>query len=99
MPWVSVQFKGKEVWAEVDDGGNAIVAGGMRKVRYSQAAGAKVYTASASNIQATGAAPISLPEPAEAEAVASARPAPARLRSLSLRREMQRRASTRWLPR
>jgi len=70
MPWVSVQFKGKEVWAEVDDAGHAIVAGGMRKVRYSQAAGAKVYTASAANIQATGAAPISLPDAAEADAPA-----------------------------
>ncbi len=67
MPWVPVQFKGKDVWAEVDESGAAVVTGGLRKVRYSQAAGARLYTANAGNIQSTGAAVVHLPEPAEAD--------------------------------
>ncbi len=62
MPWVSVQFKGKEVWAECDAAGAPVVTGALRRVRYSPAAGAKLYTANAGNIQATGARPVDLPE-------------------------------------
>lgn len=67
MPWVSVQFKGKDIWAEVDDAGAPVLAGVLRRVRYSPAAGAKIYTANASNIVATGARPVNLPEGAAAE--------------------------------
>ena len=36
MRWVSVQFKGKEVWAEVDDGGPGEVAFGHHFIEHPQ---------------------------------------------------------------
>ncbi|MSP55734.1 MAG: reverse transcriptase-like protein [Myxococcales bacterium] len=70
MAWVSVQFKGKDIWAEVDDAGAPVLAGALRRVRYSPAAGAKIYTANNANIVSTGARPLNLPEGAAAEPVA-----------------------------
>lgn len=68
MRWVPVQFKGKDIWAEVDDAGAPVLNGGMRRVRYSAAAGAKLYTANAGNIGAPTGPAVSLPDGAEADA-------------------------------
>lgn len=67
MPWVPVQFKGKEVWAESDASGAPVLSGGLRKIRYSAAEGARLYTANAANIQSTGARPVPMPEPGVAD--------------------------------
>lgn len=67
MPWISAQFKGKEVWAEVDESGAPLLNGTLRRVRYSPAAGAKLYTANAANVQSTGARPVTLPDGAAPE--------------------------------
>ncbi|MFN7146447.1 MAG: hypothetical protein ACK4YP_21920, partial [Myxococcota bacterium] len=54
MSWIAADFKGTKVWAEVDDGGRPVEAGGRRSIRYSDAPGAKVYTATASSVKDLG---------------------------------------------
>ncbi len=75
MAWVPVEFKGKQVWAEVDDAGAPVVAGGMRRVRYSNAAGAKLYTANAANIPAAGGPAVHLADGTDAPEKSAASPA------------------------
>ena len=56
MSWVEADFKGTKVWAEVDDGGKPVVDGGRRAIRYSDAAGAKIYRAASASVQDLGGA-------------------------------------------
>lgn len=54
MRWVRADFKGTEVWAEVNDEGRPSVVGGRRAIRYSDAPSAKVYRGTASEIRDLG---------------------------------------------
>ena len=54
MGWVRAEFRGQKVWAEVDEGGQPKVVGGRRQIRYSDAAGAKLYGAGASGVKDAG---------------------------------------------
>lgn len=47
MRWRKAAFKGKTVWAEVDDSGELRIQEGRVAVRYSPAKGAKIYRAGA----------------------------------------------------
>ncbi len=72
MGWVRAEFRGQKVWAEVDDAGQAKVVGGRRPIRYSDAAGAKLYGAGASSVRDSGGpvqdlAPGTPAEPASGE--------------------------------
>jgi ribonuclease HI len=58
MPWRRADFKGKRVWAEVDEHGAPIVKRGIVQIRYSLAAGAKVYGGGAARLAVDEAAPI-----------------------------------------
>ncbi len=60
MKWRKGRCKGKDVWLEVDAGGAPIVQRGLTRVRYSRNAGARVYSASVRNVEATGDAIITL---------------------------------------
>ncbi|MDP2310326.1 MAG: RNase H family protein [Pseudomonadota bacterium] len=57
MNWIEADFKGTKVWAEVDDAGRPVADDGRRGIRYSEAAGAKVYRAAASAVKDLGGAP------------------------------------------
>jgi ribonuclease HI len=54
MRFVKADFKGTEVWAEVNDEGRPSVVGGRRAIRYSDAPNAKVYRATAASIRDLG---------------------------------------------
>jgi ribonuclease HI len=54
MSWVRADFKGAKVWAEVDGEGKPVVNAGRRGIRYSDAPGAKVYSATASVVKDLG---------------------------------------------
>jgi ribonuclease HI len=54
MGWVRAEFRGQKVWAEVDEAGQPRVVGGRRQIRYSDAAGAKLYGAGASGVRDAG---------------------------------------------
>lgn len=54
MKWAEADFRGTKVWAEVDDAGRPRVVGGRRAIRYSDAAGAKVYRGSAADVKDGG---------------------------------------------
>ncbi len=54
MSWIQADFKGTKVWAEVDEGGKPVEAGGRRAIRYSDAPGAKVYKATAASVKDMG---------------------------------------------
>lgn len=77
--WKRATFKGKEVWAEVDDAGRPVVEGGRRRIRYSDKAGATLYRAGASGVADGPTAAVELPEGAAADdrpaAATTARPA------------------------
>lgn len=68
MPWVKVEFKEQEVWAEVDAAGQLRVEGGRVRVRYSDKAGAKLYSGSPTRIGRALGGPVELPEGVAAEA-------------------------------
>lgn len=51
MGWQRAMFKGKKVWVEVDAGGTLKAEGGRVPMRYSSKAGAKLYGASARNVE------------------------------------------------
>jgi len=57
MSWIEADFKGTKVWAEVDAAGRPLAEGGRRAIRYSEAAGAKVYRAAASAVNDRGGTP------------------------------------------
>ena len=50
MPWKPAQFKGKKVWVEVEAGGKPKVSKGRMPMRYSDAAGSKIYRAGVSGV-------------------------------------------------
>ena len=54
MRWVRADFKGTEVWAEVNDEGRPSVVGGRRAIRYADGANAKVYRAAAASSRDLG---------------------------------------------
>ena len=62
MRWVRSLFKDKVVWAEVDAGGMAVVVAGRRVIRYSDAAGARLYRAGAAGVTEGPGGPVDLPE-------------------------------------
>ncbi len=62
MRWVRSLFKDKVVWAEVDEAGKAVVVSGRRVVRYSEAAGARLYRAGAAGITEGPGGPVDLPD-------------------------------------
>lgn len=51
MKWKEAQFKGKKVWAAVDEKENPVVIKGLTPIRYSQQEGAKIYRGSAAAVQ------------------------------------------------
>ena len=53
--WKRGTCKGKDVWIEVDAGGQPLVQGGRVPVRYSDKAGSKTYRAGVRNVELTGA--------------------------------------------
>ena len=55
MGWKRGTCKGKDVWIEVDAGGQPLVQGGRVPVRYSDKAGSKTYRAGVRNVELTGA--------------------------------------------
>lgn len=54
MPWAKAQFKGKTVFAEVDESNNALVMGGRVAIRYSAGSNATIYRAGADSVQIVG---------------------------------------------
>ena len=62
MKWVRADFRGQQVWAEVDEAGAPVVAGGRRAIRYSDGEGAKVYRAGASDVRDRAGGARALPE-------------------------------------
>lgn len=54
MMWARAKFKGKDVWAAVGPDGAALVEGGRRAIRYSEAPGATIYRAGASGVEDAG---------------------------------------------
>jgi len=68
MYWRRARFKDAEVWAEVDAAGRPVVSGGRRAIRYSDAAGAKVYRAGAAGLGGEAGPPVQLAEGTDADA-------------------------------
>ena len=68
MAWIEADFKGKTVWAEVGTDGKIRSDGGRVAIRYSKAAGAKVYRAGASRVVAQSDYPVELPGGVSADA-------------------------------
>ena len=62
MGWKRGTCKGKDVWIEVDAGGQPLVQGGRVPVRYSDKAGSKTYRAGVRNVELTGAEVLELPD-------------------------------------
>lgn len=76
MAWLKASFKGKDVWAEVDEEGMPLVDGGRVPIRYSASAGAKIYRGGASGLELVGKEMEDLPAGESADDVkAVARPA------------------------
>ena len=78
MSWIEADFKGTKVWAEVDAAGRPVADGGRRAIRYSEAAGAKVYRAAASAVNDLGGTPRELGPGVSADTTTSTNAAPAR---------------------
>lgn len=69
MGWRRAQFRDQKVWVQVDKNGEMLADDGRIPMRYSPRAGAKLYRASAGNIQLDSIAAVeTLPEPAPADA-------------------------------
>lgn len=72
MAWRAADFKGKEVWVEVNSAGQAAVRGGRVAIRYSDREGAKIYRGGAAGVR-VGTGPIlDLPQGVAADAVKKA---------------------------
>ena len=67
MGWKRGTCKGKDVWIEVDAGGQPLVQGGRVPVRYSDKAGSKTYRAGVRNVELTGADVLELPDGVSAD--------------------------------
>lgn len=68
MPWRPAQFKGKQVWVEVDAAGKPLVQGGRVPMRYSDKAGVKIYRAGLANLKPGEGPAVDLPEGVSADA-------------------------------
>ncbi len=69
MPWIEARFKGKQVWAEVDERGEPRVERGRIAMRYSPKEGVKIYRANIANLDFTsGSDPVDLPDGISADA-------------------------------
>jgi ribonuclease HI len=62
MKWARADFRGQQVWAEVDEAGAPVVSGGRRAIRYSDGEGAKLYRAGAADVHDRGGVARTLPE-------------------------------------
>lgn len=51
MKWKEAQFKGKKVWAAVDENENPVIINGLTPIRYSKAQGAKIYRGSSAAVR------------------------------------------------
>ena len=61
MGWVKGALRGKDVWVEVNADGSPTSVGGRVPVRYSDAAGAKLYGASLANLTVFSGRAVELP--------------------------------------
>ncbi len=74
MKWKRVTFKGKRVWAAVDEQGRLAADGGRVPIRYSDKANATVYRAGLSRIESVaGEGPRELPPGRSADAAGGSR--------------------------
>ena len=73
MAWMKVQFKEKEAWAELGPDGQLLLVKSRVNLRYSEAAGAKIYSGSPTNVGRAFGAPVELPPGVSADSA----PAPA----------------------
>lgn len=62
MKWTRAVFRGQQVWAESDMAGTPHIDGGRRAIRYSDAAGATIYRATARDVRDAGGAALVLPD-------------------------------------
>ncbi|MEM1022856.1 MAG: ribonuclease H [Myxococcota bacterium] len=60
--WRKAAFKGKDVWASVGEDGQLAIQGGRVPIRYSEAAGARVYRAGATRVELGDGPSVPLPE-------------------------------------
>lgn len=68
MQWRKAAFKGKTVWAEVNEAGEPVAMEGRVQIRYSPSRGAKLYRAGASRVSVlSDSAPEDLPPGKAAE--------------------------------
>lgn len=77
MGWRQARFKDKDVWVEVDPGGQPLVSGGRVPIRYSDKAGAKLYGGGLAGLSGLSGDPLELPPGVSADA-APAKPASGR---------------------
>lgn len=62
MKWKEAQFKGKKVWAAVDENENPLVIQGLTPIRYSKQEGAKIYRGVSTSVQYGAEKSEALPE-------------------------------------
>jgi ribonuclease HI len=62
MKWKKAVFKGKKIWAAVDEKDNPVVINGLTPMRYSKSEGAKIYRGSSPVIRYSEGGSESLPE-------------------------------------
>lgn len=74
MRFVRSDFKGTQVWAEVNAEGRPSVVGGRRAIRYSDAPGAKIYRATAAGMRDLGGPVIEVDSAPEAAPTAPGAP-------------------------
>ena len=60
--WKAAMFKGKKVWAEVDEQGNPLVQQGRTPIRYSTKSGVKIYRAGSRALELLDESAVDLPE-------------------------------------
>jgi ribonuclease HI len=76
--WRKANFKGKEVWVEVDAEGIPVAEGGRVPIRYSASGGAKIYRAGAAGVELAAGKTEDLPAGTSADdAAAATSPRPA----------------------
>jgi ribonuclease HI len=73
MAWKQASFKGKTIWAEVGEDGALKATGGRVAIRYSRAAGAKIYRAGASRVTVSEGPAVDLDAGVSADAKSGAK--------------------------
>ncbi len=68
MAWKPANFRGKNVWVEVDAAGQPKVDGGRVPMRYSDKAGVKIYRGGMSNVKLAEGSAVDLPDGVSADA-------------------------------